>query len=105
MRRWFGFLLASFVDGDYPSVIEWTEHALRESPTNVVALRYRAAALGLLGRLDEAHQTVERLLAASPQVTITRCRRHVELEMHNPFKRPGVVEAYYEGLHLAGLPE
>jgi hypothetical protein len=38
-------------------------------------------------------------------VTISRCRRHIEVEMKNPFKRPGVVESYYEGLRLAGLPE
>ena len=105
LDRSFGFLLASFVDGDYQSVIDWTAQSLRENPTNVVALRYRSAALGLLGRLGEAHQTVHRLLAVNPEMTITRCRRHVEVEMHNPFKRPGVVEAYYEGLRRAGLPE
>jgi hypothetical protein len=36
---------------------------------------------------------------------MARVRRHVEIEMKNPYKKPGVVEAYYEGLRRAGLPE
>jgi hypothetical protein len=55
--------------------------------------------------LDEARRTVAQLLTVVPEMTITRCRRHVEVEMKNPFKRPGVVDAYYQGLRLAGLPE
>jgi tetratricopeptide (TPR) repeat protein len=101
----YGFYLASFVDGDYRGAIDGTAKALREHPTNVTALRYRAAALALAGRTDEARRTVAQLLAVVPEMTIARCRRHVELEMKNPFKRPGVAEAYYEGLRLAGLPE
>ncbi len=101
----FGFYLACFVDADYKRVLDGTAQALREQPTNVTALRYRTAALALLGRLDEARRTVERLLVVNPDVTISRCRRHIEVEMKNPFKRPGVVEAYYEGLRRAGLPE
>jgi TolB-like protein/class 3 adenylate cyclase len=101
----FGFYLACFVDGDYAAVLDWTAQSLRRHPTNAVTLRYRAAALGLLGRLGEARQTVDRLLVVSPGLTISRYRRHVEVEMQNPFKRPGVVDAYYEGLRRAGLPE
>lgn len=103
-KAW-GFLVACLVDRDYTGVLDWTAQCLRELPTNVAALRYRTAALGLLGRQDEARQTVDRLLAVNPELTISRCRRHVEVEMKNPFKRAGVVEAYYEGLRLAGLPE
>jgi hypothetical protein len=44
-------------------------------------------------------------LALVPNLTITRVRHHVEIEMKNPYKKPGVVEAYYEGLRRAGLPE
>ena len=100
-----GFYVACFVDGDYTGVLDWTAQSLREYPSSVVSLRYRAAALALLGRRDEARQSINRLLALNPELTISRCRRFVEVEMHSPFKRPGVVEAYYEGLRLAGLPE
>jgi tetratricopeptide (TPR) repeat protein len=105
MVKTFAFCVASFVDGDYLRVIDWTAERLRDEPDNIVPLRYRAAALALLGRLDEARQVVERLLVLRPKLTIARCRRHVEVEMKNPFKRPGVADAYYEGLRLAGLPE
>jgi TolB-like protein len=101
----FGYYLTGFVDADYERVLDGTAQALREQPTNVTALRYRTAALALLGRLDEARRTVARLLAVNSDMTISRCRRHIEVEMKNPFKRPGVVEAYYDGLRLAGLPE
>jgi adenylate cyclase len=103
-RTW-GFLVACFVDRNYEGVLDWTAQSLREFPSNVAALRYRVAALALLGRLGEARQAVDRLLALNPELTIARCRRHVEFEMKSPFGRPGVAEAYYEGLRLAGLPE
>ena len=103
-KTW-GLLVACFVDGDYAGVLDWTAHALRETPNNVAVLRYRTAALALLGRVDEARQAVDRLLGLNPAVTISRCRRHIEVEMKNPFGRPSVAEAYYQGLRLAGLPE
>jgi TolB-like protein len=101
----YGFYLASFVDGDYPGAIDATAKALREYPANVTALRYRAAALALAGRTDDARRTVAQVLAVVPDMTIARCRRHVEVEMKNPFRRPGVAEAYYQGLRMAALPE
>ena len=103
-KTW-GFLVACFVDADYAGAVERAAETLREHPNNVAVLRYRTAALALLGRLDEARNAVNQLLALRPGLTIARCRRHVEVEMKNPFKRPGVVEAYYEGLRRAGLPE
>jgi TolB-like protein/class 3 adenylate cyclase len=105
VNKSFGLCLASFVDGDYSLAADWAAQDLRERSSNVVALRYRAAALGLLGRLDEAGQTVNQLLAANPKITILRCRKHNEVVMKNPFKRVGVAEAYYQGLRRAGLPE
>jgi adenylate cyclase len=104
LKTW-GFVVACFVDADYEAVLRWTAQALREHPNNIPALRYRAAALGLVGHLEEARRAVDRMLAVVPEMTISRCRRHVEFEMKNPFKRPGVADAYYEGLRLAGLPE
>jgi tetratricopeptide (TPR) repeat protein len=101
----FGFCLAYFVDGNYAKALDWASQDLRDRSMNIVSLRYRAAALGLLGRLDEAQQTIQRLLAINPGLTISRFRRHIEVEMKNPFKRVGVVEAYYDGLRRAGLPE
>jgi hypothetical protein len=68
-------------------------------------MRYEAASLGLLGRLEEGRQTVQRLLALVPDFTITRARRHIEFAMNNIFKTPGVADAFYEGLRRCGVPE
>ena len=57
--------------GDHEAVVEWTEKALRERTYNA-ALRYRAASLGLLRRLDSGRQAVKRLLELVPDFTIAR---------------------------------
>ena len=100
-----GYALAHFVAGEYEATVEWTGELLRQMPNHVPSLRYRAASLGLLGRLEEGRQVVQRLLELVPNFTITRARRHIELELNNPFKTPGVADALYEGLRRCGVPE
>jgi adenylate cyclase len=103
-RFYLSYALVQFVAGDHEAVVEWTEKALRERPNNA-ALRYRAASLGLLGRLDEGRQVVKRLLELLPDFTIARARRHIEFDMNNVFKTPGVADSLYEGLRRSGVPE
>jgi adenylate cyclase len=100
-----GFALANFVAGHYDEAVNRTSDGLSRNSTNIPLLRYRAAALGLLGRTEEARQVVQRMLELVPNLTIGRVRHHVSVEMKNPYKKPGVAEAYYEGLRRAGLPE
>ena len=78
---------------------------LRQVPNHAASHRYRAASLGLLGRLEEGRQVVQRLLELVPNFTIARARRHIEFELNNPFKTPGVADALYEGLRRCGVPE
>jgi len=73
-------------------------------PNDAATLRYRAASLGLLGRLEEGRQVVQRLLALVPGFSITQARRHIEFGMNNPF-RPGIADTLYEGLRRCGVPE
>jgi tetratricopeptide (TPR) repeat protein len=101
----FGFCLACFVANDYAGVLHWTELSLQANSANIVALRFKAAALALLGRRDEAKEIIREMLRLNPKCTLSRFRRHLDVDMKNPFKRPEVAEAYYEGLSLAGLPE
>jgi adenylate cyclase len=98
-------IVAHFVTGAYDAAVEWSDKALRDRPRSAAALRYRAASLGLLGRLEEARQTVQRLRELVPDFTIARARRHIEVDMHNQFGKPGDREAFYEGLRRAGVPE
>jgi TolB-like protein/class 3 adenylate cyclase len=96
---------AYFGVGDHEKVVDWTARMLRERPNVVGALRYRAASLALIGRIDEARQVVARILEQTPNYTIAEVRRHHEFNMNSPFKKPGVTESLYRGLRLAGLPE
>ena len=66
-------------------------------PNHAASLRYRAASLGLLGRLAEGRQAVQRLVELVPDFTIARARRHIESDMNNIFRTPGVAELALRG--------
>ena len=100
-----GYAIAYFGAGQHDGVLEWTARVLRELPNFAPALRYRAASLALTGRVGEAREVIGRLLAQTPQYSMTEMRRHHEFDLNAPFKRPGVTESLYLGLRLAGLPE
>lgn len=101
----FDYTLTHFIAGRYDAALEWSERTLRSMPGYTAALRYKAASLGLLDRIEEAHQTVQELLAANPELTVTRARAHIKVGMNNVFRTPGFADAMCRGLRLAGLPE
>ena len=96
--------IAYFGVGDHEKVVDWTARMLRERPNVAGALRYRAASLALLGRIDEARQVIARILEQTPNYTIAEVRRHHEFNMNSPFKRPGVAESLYRGCGLRAFP-
>ena len=98
-------IVAHFLSGAYDAAVEWSDKALRDRPRSAAALRNRAASHGLLGRLEEARQTVQRLREVMPDFTIARARRHIEFDMNGLFGKPSDREAFYEGLRRAGVPE
>src|SRR5262249_35484059 len=55
-----GYVIAYFGSGQLDKVLDWTARILREKPNVAPALRYRAASLALLGRVEEAHEVVAR---------------------------------------------
>jgi TolB-like protein len=95
--------LAHFADGDHTASAEWMKNELWESPNHAPALRYRAASLGLLGRIAEGEDALRWLLALVPGFTISRMRRHIEFDMNNVFRTPDVATSLYEGLRRCGL--
>jgi adenylate cyclase len=102
---YFSYAMAQFVAAEHAAVVEWTTKALHQSPNHLASLRYRAASLGLLGRLEEGREVVKRLLALAPDFTIAGARQHIEFNMHNVFKTAGVADAFYDGLRRCGVPE
>ena len=63
-----GYALAHFVAGEYEATIAWAGETLRQVPNRVASHRYLAASLGLLGRLEEGRQVVQRLLELAPKL-------------------------------------
>ncbi len=102
--RIFATVIAHFSAGRYAAALCATDRMLRENPQHAPALRYRAACLGLLGRTADARQAVHKLQTVQTELTVTRARAHLEIEMNSPFKAPGVIDAFCEGLKRAGVP-
>ena len=85
--------------GHFDEAIKWTSRALRERPSFAPALRFHASCLVELGRVDEARDTVARLLQLEPELTISALRRRA------PIFDPKLMNAYLDRLRNAGLPE
>jgi adenylate cyclase len=79
--------------------IEWADRTLHDQPRMATTMRLKVAALAHLGRLDEAHAELSRLLVINPKLTIAGFRAYAH------FFSPEVLELYVTGLRLAGLPE
>jgi TolB-like protein len=99
------YTMTYFVAGEYERAVEWSAKTLQALPHSTLALRYRAASLGQLGRLEEGREVVQHLLAVFPNFTITRYRRHLEFYLTNVFGTPDVADALCEGLRQCGAPE
>jgi TolB-like protein/class 3 adenylate cyclase len=95
-----GFAVAHLAARRFEQAIEWADRALHDQPRSIPAIRVKIAANAHLGRLDEAHATLGRLLALHPGLTIAKYRALFTAPMV-----PELVELYVAGLRLAGLPE
>ena len=99
------FVRAHFVAGRYEDALVWIERGLRRWPNHVIFLKEKAAALGFLGRTDDARHVVLHLRALIPRLTIS-CLRDVGAILYkHSNSRSAVGAALLEGLRRAGLPE
>ncbi len=94
-----GHGIGAFVAGDYEGCIENARIGLKEAPGYASLMRQEAAALGMLGRDEEARASMDRLLAEMPDLTVAQVRHMV------PVRYPEDHERWLEGLRRAGLPE
>jgi TolB-like protein/DNA-binding SARP family transcriptional activator/Tfp pilus assembly protein PilF len=96
-----GFAWAHFMAGRYEEASAWCDRALHEAPTYFPpALNMKIACCGQLGRLEEGHNWVQRLLAVDPDASLSSLRTVYQLFL----KKPDRLEALLEGLRRAGLP-
>jgi TolB-like protein/DNA-binding SARP family transcriptional activator/Flp pilus assembly protein TadD len=85
--------------GRFGEALDWTRRALLERPTFGPALRFHAISLAELGRLDEARDTVARLLELEPDLTLAVLRGRA------PIGDSRLMDLFLNGLRKAGLPE
>jgi tetratricopeptide (TPR) repeat protein len=101
--RWLAFVgFAKVQLGAEVEAVNWLRRSIEANRNFPLAHFILAAALALLGRLDEARAAARLALAFDPSFTILRFQR--QLLSNNPTylaKR----ERFYEGLRLAGVPE
>lgn len=97
---WLGGVgIGAFVAEAYEDCVENARAALRDHPGYASLMRQEAAALGMLGRKDDARAAIDRLLDRMPGLTIAQVRQIV------PVRHPGDHERWLAGLRRAGLPE
>ena len=72
-----GFI--EFLDRRFEAALPWGERSLRANPRFPSALRLMASSYGMLGRLDEARNMMERINAIMPDVTLEQTRKAVPL--------------------------
>ena len=80
----------------YDDVVRNVDEAIKTFPDYPANFRQRAAALAMLGRMEEARDDIKHVLRLVPGFTIERAR-------HLPFWPD--IEPFLEGLRKAGMPE
>jgi TolB-like protein/DNA-binding SARP family transcriptional activator/Tfp pilus assembly protein PilF len=78
--------------------LHWGRRAMAITPQARIPLWCAAAALGHLGRLDEARTAIDAILALYPCATLARAR-------FASFRHGWMYDLYLDGLRKAGLPE
>lgn len=96
---WEYFYAVAYVfKGDYEQAVSIGRRAAKANPSFVNGYKPLIAALGHLGRREEAAPFVAKLLALEPGFTVETFGRAY------PFRRPADRERYMRGLLLAGVP-
>jgi adenylate cyclase len=89
--------LTHYVAGRYGDAARWARVSAMHHPGLAANARVLAASLAVLGRLDEAHQAAQQVLAIDPQFRIDAWRRRSMLPEE-------ARDTMSQRLRLAGLP-
>jgi tetratricopeptide (TPR) repeat protein len=92
------YAIAYTFKGDYEQAVLVARNAVKALPNFSAGYKPLIAALGHLGRRDEAIPYIERLLSLEPHFTVEHFARTY------PFKRVQDRKRYLRGLLLAGVP-
>jgi adenylate cyclase len=91
--------LALYYTGEYEAAVDAANRAIRSSPNYPNPYRWLAAALGQLGRIEEAKQALEKAIAIAPASFDMYARARA------PWRRPENHAHMLEGLRKAGWRE
>ena len=90
--------VAHFFARRFEESIRWGRRTMAISSNAIIPRWMGAAALGHLGRIDEAQVEIGELLARHPQATLARAR-------NASFRHEWMYDLYLDGLRKAGLRE
>jgi tetratricopeptide (TPR) repeat protein len=93
------YVIAYTFKGDYEQAVLIGRGAVKANPDFSAVYKPLIAALGHLGRADEARPYIQKLLSLEPHFTIEHFAKTY------PFQRPEDRKRYALGLRLAGVPE
>jgi adenylate cyclase len=96
-----GIAFAHMVAGRYEEAIEWADQCLHEQSRSILAIRLKIICCAHLGRIEEAHCWLKRLLELQPGLTIAGWKALYAATLF----APEILTMYVEGLRKAGLPE
>jgi adenylate cyclase len=97
---YYGLLgLAYYAKGDYTEAVKWASLGASESPRHTANLRYLAAGLSALGRVDEAREAAQKFLQLDPGFRLGTFARTLQ-----PFQLSEIRDKHIEHLIKAGLP-
>ncbi|MDI1263790.1 MAG: adenylate/guanylate cyclase domain-containing protein [bacterium] len=91
--------LAYYAAGNYTEAVKWASMGANESPRHTANMRYLAAGLAALGRIDEAKEAGRKFLELDPSFRLDTFERTLQ-----PFQARELKERYIEHLSKAGLP-
>ena len=96
--------VANSVRGRYEQAVAWLRRSIEANRSFPPAHLWLAAALGQLGRLDEARAATQAALALDPTFTFARARSLWTAMGDDPKYLAGL-QRVFEGLREAGMPE
>jgi len=98
-RHYTGLCLAHYANGDFGEAVHWGLLGMREAPLYTANLRFTAAAMVEIGRIDDAREVVRQVHALQPSYGV-----RTVLDRH-PFEDRGRRERIARALATAGLPD
>lgn len=94
-----GMATAHLFLGRYDAAIQWSEKALRDLPSFLMAAAIVAASHALAGRTEDARRAMAHLRKLDPALRVSNITDWL------PIHRPDNLAALADGLRQAGLPE